>query len=357
MPEKEPERELIDVTVEELKRLEEHVRRLREESAALDRQIHQKQLEVDVLTEAEKLLKKGRGVDRKALTNREKTVLIDALRPNYKLHELLSVLNMAKSSYCYQANALQAPDKYADLRVELRTEFEAAKKRYGYRRLRSELRRKGTTVSEKVIRRLMREEGLEVPHGRQRKYSSYMGEISPALGNVLQRDFHADKPNEKWLTDITEFHIPAGKVYLSPLIDCFDGLPVAWRIGTSPNAELANTMLDDGIRQLEPGERPIVHTDRGCHYRWSGWIERMDAAGLTRSMSKKGCSPDNAACEGFHGHLKTEFFYYRDWQGVTVEEFIRQLDEYLRWFREKRIKVSLGGMSPMEYRRGLGLAA
>ena len=157
------------------------------------------------------------------------------------------------------------------------------------------------TNHEKVVRRLMREQNLSVRKVKKRKYSSYQGEITPAVENVINRDFHAEKPNEKWLTDITEFHIPAGKVYLSPIIDCFDGMPVSWTIGTSPDANLVNTMLDEGILTLAEGEKPLVHSDRGAHYRWPGWIERMEAAGLTRSMSKKGCSPDNSACEGFFG--------------------------------------------------------
>ena len=87
---------------------------------------------------------------------------------------------------------------------------------------------------------------------------------------------------------------------------CFDGLPVTWTIGSSPNAALVNSMLDQAVATLKNGEKPIVHSDRGCHYRWPGWIDRMEYTGLTRSMSEKGCSPDNAACEGFFGHLKNE---------------------------------------------------
>lgn len=93
-----------------------------------------------------------------------------------------------------------------------------------------------------------------------------------------------DHNNAKWLTEISEFHIPAGKVYLSPIIDCFDGLPVSWMIGISPDAELVNTMLDNAVSILNETEHPIVHSDRGCHYRWPGWIERMEKAGLTRSI-------------------------------------------------------------------------
>lgn len=114
---------------------------------------------------------------------------------------------------------------------------------------------------------------------------------------IISRDFHTDAPNTKWVTDITEFALPAGKVYLSPILDCFDGLVASWTIGTSPKAELVNRMIDAAICGLRTGELPIIHTDRGCHYRWPGWIERVEKAGLTRSMSKKGCSPDNSACE------------------------------------------------------------
>lgn len=202
----------------------------------------------------------------------------------------------------------------------------------------------------------MKEEHLEVRITKRKRYSSYMGEISPAVANEINRDFHSSKPNEKWLTDITEFNIGEKKVYLSPIIDCFDGLPVTWTIGTSPNAELVNTMLDNAIAQLDDGERPIVHSDRGCHYRWPGWIERMNKAKLIRSMSKKGCSPDNSACEGFFGRMKNEMFYGIKWDDTEVSEFIDIVNEYMEWYREKRIKVSLGGMSPMEYRRSLGLA-
>src|SRR5690625_4494657 len=120
-----------------------------------------------------------------------------------------------------------------------------------------------------------------------RKYSSYDGEISPAAANVLQRDFKADKPNEKWVTDITEFRISAGKVYLSPMIDCFDGAIVSWTISTSPNAELVNTMLDQSILTLQEGEKPLINTDRGANYRWQGSIDRMESKHLLRSKSIK----------------------------------------------------------------------
>jgi len=291
------------------------------------------------------------------MTNVEKTAVIDALRLKYQLADLLGYLLMARSSYFYGRRAASAPDKYEQLRAVVKDEFQASGSAYGYRRLHAVVARQGRVVSEKVVRRLMADEGLVVPGRRAKKYSSYQGEISPEVANVIERDFHADAPNQKWLTDLTEFRLPAGKVYLSPIIDCFDGMAVAWTMSTSPNAELVNTMLDDAVSTLADGQRPLVHSDRGCHYRWPGWIERMEAAGLTRSMSKKGCSPDNSACEGFFGRLKNEMFYGRTWFGISLEEFMAILDQYLHWYNQTRIKISLGALSPVEYRHSLGLAA
>lgn len=248
------------------------------------------------------------------------------------------------------------PDKHADVRRAIRDIFERNNRCYGYRRIHAVLRRHGIRVSEKVVRRLMAEERVVVRTTRRRRYSSYRGEISPAVANLVDRNFCAAAPNEKWLTDITEFQHPEGKVYLSPMIDCFDGLVVSWTIGTSPDAELVNTMLGEAIDTLADDERPIVHSDRGAHYRWPGWLSRINDANLVRSMSRKGCTPDNAACEGFFGRLKNELFYPRDWRGVSLEQFMVEVDSYIRWYNEKRIKVSLGALSPLEYRKSLGMA-
>ena len=183
-------------------------------------------------------------------------------------------------------------------------------------------------------------------------------------GSVSSTDISSDEinqlkaqiqANEKWLTDITEFAIPSGKVYLSPIVDCFDGLLVNWNISTSPDALLVNSMLDNAAKLLSVGEKPIIHSDRGVHYRWPGWIDRMEKNGFIRSMSKKGCSPDNSACEGVFGRIKNEMFYNADWSGVNISEFIGILNDYLYWYNEKRIKKSLGYLSPIEYRHRLGL--
>jgi transposase InsO family protein/transposase-like protein len=346
-------REEAESQIAELKA---EVAQLTQQAEDLKRQVHQLDLEKCILEKAAEVLKKGQGISIPTLTNREKAIVINALRKQFRLKELLKSIQMAKSSYCYQVLAMNT-DRYKELRDTIHSAFDEANGRYGYRRIRAVITSDGSTVSEKVVRRIMKEEGLNVRSIKRKKYNSYKGEISPEVPNILQRNFHADKPNEKWLTDITEFHIPAGKIYLSPIIDCFDGLPVSWTIGTSPDAELVNAMLDEALLTLSDDEKPIIHSDRGCHYRWPGWIERMESAGLTRSMSKKGCSPDNSACEGFFGRLKNEMFYGISWLGVSISDFIAELDRYIQWYAEKRIKLSLGGMSPLDYRRSLGLIA
>ncbi len=347
VPETQEEAEAI---IEELKA---EVAQLTEQTEDLKKQVYRLNLERSVLERATEILKKGQGISIQTLTNREKAIVINALREQFPLKDLLQFLQIAKSSYCYQVIAMKT-DRHCEIRGTIRTVFEESKGRYGYRRIHAVIRANGQKISEKVIRRLMREQNLIVRKVKKKKYNSYIGEISPAVENVINRDFHSEKPNEKWLTDITEFHIPAGKVYLSPIIDCFDGLPVSWAISTSPDSELVNSMLDMAIATLKEDEKPIVHSDRGGHYRWPGWIERMKAAGLTRSMSKKGCSPDNSACEGFFGRLKNELFYGVSWKNVTIDSFIDELDQYIQWYAKDRIKLSLGGMSPLDYRRSLG---
>ncbi len=139
------------------------------------------------------------------------------------------------------------------------------------------------------------------------------------------------------------------------LVDCFDGQIVSWSIGTRPDATLVNTILDDAIGTLSANDKPVIHSDCGGHYRWPGWLDRINTSGLIRSMSRKGCSSDNAACEGFFGRVKNEMFYGRNWAGITLEKFICFLDRYIRWYNEKRIKLSLGAMSPVKYRQHLGI--
>ena len=344
---------LADAVASLERRLAEMQACLDELGADVERQRREKKeldIEIAIRKGALELLGKEPGADPENLVKTVSETLGVTAR------NLLPVVGIARSTYHYQLNAMKRPDKDASLLELVREAFENSERRYGYKRIHLELKGMGVRVSAKRVMRLMTRHGLVPLFKSAKRYSSYKGELTKAPANLVDRDFHAERPNMLWVTDLTEFSIPAGKAYLSPVIDCYDGMPVAWTIGTSPNAELTNGMLTDACSTLRDGEKPIIHSDRGCHYRWPEWIRICRDNNLTRSMSAKGCSPDNAAAEGFFGRLKQEFFHKRSFAGVSMDGFIGMLDEYMVWYRDKRLKTEFG-MSIMDRRRELGLVA
>ena len=287
---------------------------------------------------------KSRAQTRKSPAGREKTLLVKTAGETLGVtaKSLLPVVDIARGTCHYQPDAMKHPDKDSGLLELVREAFENSKRRYGYKRIHLELKGMGIVASAKRIMRLMTRHGLVPLFKSAKRYSSYKGELTKAPKNLVDRDFHAERPNMLWVTDLTEFSIPAGKAYLSPVIDCYDGMPVAWTIGTGPDSALANGMLADACSTLKDGEKPIIHSDRGCHYRWPEWIRICEDNNLTRSMSAKGCSPDNAAAEGFFGRPRQEFFHRRSFAGVSMDGFIGMLDEYMVWYRDRRIKTESG---------------
>jgi transposase-like protein len=182
---------------------------LEQQVETLRRDIRQLQLEYDILKKGNELIKKGLGIDPQLVTNREKTMLVDALKQTYASPDLLAVLGLARSSYFYHRARSLVADKYADARRVIAGTFELNHRCYGYRQMRAALGRQQVFISEKVVRRLMRQEGLAAATTRRHRHRSYRGEIGAAPENLIDRDFRAASPNEKWLTDITEFQIPA----------------------------------------------------------------------------------------------------------------------------------------------------
>ncbi|MGN1394132.1 MAG: IS3 family transposase [Succinivibrionaceae bacterium] len=321
------------------------------EIAKLQKQVKELQMKVDVMSEAFEILKKDLGTDYKYLNNKEKYFIISALKNKYSILSLLDHLSMSKGSYYYVEKALHKDDKYKAIRPLLKDTFSKNYECYGYRRLHTSLKNIGYTVSEKIVRRLMKEEGIKVIKSKRKRYSSYLGEISPAVENIVNRDFSSSTPNEKWLTDISEFATSKGKLYLSIIRDCYNDEIIAYKIGKKPNAALANDTLSEAIKRLcTKSGKTIIHSDRGCHYRWPGWIQISTKNGLIRSMSRKGCSPDNSACEGFFGRMKTECFYNHSLNDLTLDELKTYLNNYIKWYNNDRIKNSLNGLSPVQYR-------
>ena len=300
-----------------------------------------------VLREVLAVLKADPAFTPGSLARDEKAKAALALQPRYGAVAACAALGLAHSTFYSVIDRLTRPDRDDGLDGAVARAFledGAAARGYRFVTVRaSEIL--GRPVSEKRVRRSMAKQGFEVCYaGRRRKYSSYKGEIDPPAPNLLLRPdgthrFSAGRPNEIWASDITQFSLPdGGKVYLSAVIDLFDGKPVGWSAGTSPDADLANSSLMKAALTLRPGEGPIVHADRGCHYRWDGWKTICADFGLTRSMSRKAKSPDNAACEGFFGAFKNEVFYGRDWSGWTSEAFVGLIDAMMSWWSSGRLK-------------------
>ena len=309
-----------------------------------------------------------------ALTNAEAAGCASRLEGAFGAAAACAALGLARSTYYYyQLDALTSPSAPPDGtagEVERAFRVDGNSSR-GYRFVREVVsRRRGRPVSEKVVRRLMRGLGLRVCYARRGRYSSYAGEEGRAAApNLLLvdagrdlHDFSAAAPGEVLVTDITEFRLPDDprKVYLSPAVDLFDGDVAAFSVGTSPSKALVAEMLAGAVAAAGGGFP--LHSDRGWHYRTPDWVRACGEAGVERSMSRKGHSPDNAACEGFFGRLKVEFFHGRDWRGVSAERFAAELAEWIRWYREGRLKAfDEGGRKVYDTiagrRRRLGLAA
>lgn len=283
-----------------------------------------------------------------------------ALRGKYRPRETLPIASMAKSSceYASKVRAKGGSEEHAATRKAVIAAFEESGGAYDCRRITAMV-----GAGERRVRAITKEESLIASAARKkRRHSSYGGEISSAPPNLLRDEwgkhrFRAERPSEKWMTDVTEFRIPAGKACLSPVVDCLDGMPPGWPVSASPDAEMANTSLLNACERLDEGGHPEVRPGRGRHCRQPGWIRICDEEGLTRSMPWKGRSPDDAGCEGFVGRLKIESLYGRDRSGAGIEEFIGMPDAYLKRYGGIRIKSDLDYRSPMQYRRGLGLAA
>lgn len=307
-----------------------------------------------VLEQELDLVKKDAGVIPGQLTNTSKTIITQSLRGRLPLTMLLDSTGLRANSYQYARTALARPDRLAGLRVRVHEIARSSGFTYGSPRIWTALRRAGTVVSQKVVRRVMKQEHIPVHYAhRKRHYSSYEGESTPAPKDLVKRDFHAKEPNRLWLTDVSEFAARNGKVYLSPVIDCYDGKVVAYTTSRTPDKQLTQSMLEQAIGTL-PARRTnslILHSDRGGHYRAAEWIEALNAAGVTRSMSRKGCSPDNAACEGFFGRMKTEMFHERTWN--TTGELETAIHRYMAFYNNQRIKTSLGGITINEHRNQL----
>ncbi|WP_430929447.1 IS3 family transposase [Pseudarthrobacter sulfonivorans] len=260
----------------------------------------------------------------------------------------MDVAGLARSTFFYHQARLQAPDPQEKLKAAVTEIFETNHGRYGHRRIHTELVKQGWTVAKKTVLKLMQALGLACKVRRRKRYNSYQGEQGAVAPNVLNREFEADGPNQKWVTDVTEFSVGDRKLYLSPVMDLFDRQIISYSLGLSPNLALTNDSLREALTCLQPGQQPLVHSDQGFQYRHTSWRTLIEDAGAVQSMSRKGNCYDNAVMENFFGHLKEELFHRVRF--LNTDALAAAIEEYIHWYNTKRISTKLKGLSPVQYR-------
>lgn len=236
---------------------------------------------------------------------------------------------MPRSTYYYYVKQSKKADKYETIKEKITTIYHENQGRYGYRRITLELHNRGYKINHKTVQKLMNDLHLKCMV-RAKKYRSYKGEIGKIAPNILERDFKAEAPNEKWTTDITEFALYGTKLYLSPILD------------------QVMEMLDKAFEKIPDSTNLIFHSDQGWQYQHKRYQNRLKNKGIRQSMSRKGNCLDNSVMENFFGLLKSELLYLREFS--SMEEFHIELEKYIDYYNNRRIKSKLKGLSPVQYR-------
>ena len=263
---------------------------------------------------------------------------------------LLEINGMARSTFYYHLKALSKADKYEAVKERICEIFNESKGRYGYRRVTMQLRNEGFSINHKTVERLMSERGLKC-RIRKKRYRSYKGTIGKIAPNILNRDFKADGPCQKLVTDVSQISIGAQKSFLSPILDLFNGEVLCYDISDRADLEQIDKMLTKvfAITDKQPdGQKILLHSDQGWQYQHKSYQDALLEHGIIQSMSRKGNCLDNSVMENFFGLMKSELFYANEYK--SIEEFKRDLAEYIDWYNNKRIKAKLNGMSPVQYR-------
>ena len=282
-------------------------------------------------------------------TAREKAQVIWELRHEHKIGLLIEIADIPRSTYYYYSKQFDhpKPDRYAEIKTEIRHIYDESKGRYGYRRITKELKKK-FVVNHKTVQKLMRKMGIFC-RVRMHKYNSYKGDVGRIAPNLLERDFKADQPNQKWVTDVTEFALFGIKLYLSPIIDLYNGEVISYNLSHHPNLNQVTDMLEKAFSKIPDNTNLILHSDQGWQYQHKHYQKMLKEKGVKPSMSRKGNCLDNACAENFFSLLKTELLYLQEFH--SVEHFIEELHEYIEWYNNKRIKLKLNGLSPIDFRQ------
>lgn len=235
------------------------------------------------------------------------------------------------------------------VKKQIITIFNENKKRYGYRRITQELHNNDICVNHKTVQKLMKQLGLVCQVRAKRKYNSYKGEVGEVAPNLLERHFKTNQPNRKWVTDVTEFKVNDQKLYLSPILDLFNGEVVSYNLSRHPNFKQITDMLEGAFQKLPiKVDNLILHSDQGWQYQMKSYQNLLKAKGITQSMSRKATCLDNAVAENFFGLLKTELFYLEKFD--SIDQLEKAIIDYIDYYNNRRIKLKLNGLSPVQYR-------
>ena len=280
--------------------------------------------------------------------------MIWELRHEFKVSLLLDVAKLARSTYYYHTKRRQEPDKYSKIKEQITNIFHENRSRYGYRRITMEMKNRGCCINHKTVQRLMKELKLECKV-RMKKYRSYKGEVGKIAPNLLERDFSTTAPNQKWVTDVTEFALFGEKIYLSPILDLHSSDLVSYVISDRPDLSMTIEMVRKVISVLPKKESPILHSDQGWQYQHKHYQKLLKDNGIQQSMSRKGNCLDNAVMENFFGILKSELLYLQEFD--SIKHFTSELIDYLDYYNNRRIKAKLKGLSPALHRKQALLVA
>ena len=242
---------------------------------------------------------------------------------------------------------MQRPDKYANSKKRIADIYHKHKGRYGYRRITLELRNNGVTINHKTVQKLMRQLELK-SMVRIKKYKSYRGRVGRIAPNILKRNFGASRPYTKWVTDVCEFNITGQKLYFSPILDLFNGEIISYNLSERPAFTQITDMLDKAFERIPDNTGLLLHSDQGWQYQLAMYQQRLQKKGITQSMSRKGNCLDNAAMESFFAILKSELLYLQKFN--SVDDFVKELHDYIYYYNYERIKGKLKGLSPVDYR-------
>jgi len=254
---------------------------------------------------------------------------------------------MARSSFYYYEKRSKSIDKYFEIKEFIKQIYHKNKGRYGYRRITDELNNQGVIINHKTILRLMKSLGLKSLI-RLKKYKSYKGEQGKIAPNLLKRNFKALAPNQKWATDITEFNVSGKKLYLSPIIDLFNQEVISYELKERPVFDQVKVMLEKVFKTIPNNTCLTLHSDQGWQYQMQKYQQLLKAKGIKQSMSRKGNCLDNAIIENFFGILKSELFYLKKFN--SINQLKKEIEEYIWYYNNERIKSNLNKMSPIKYR-------